>query len=367
MAETTVHRDYNKASNQGKKSRISATLYKGEGRLGASLQTVTDQATLAAMGKASAPADAALRVYRRPAGNPVNAKTQESPQQAVPREGTLKKRTYEDKLWETYCKTRSKEARNALWVYYLPLVRYIAERVKARLPGCVEFVDLVSAGSCALQEAIAKFDPKLSIHFQTYCLTRIRGAILDYVRNMNWIPRIIRNKAHQFEKVKGELAAKLRRDPTDEEIARRLGISAQDFQELQKELEVKAVIPVGTYNKARQFVKVKGELAVRLRRQPTDEEFCRELGISPQDFQELQSELDVKGAVSLRCFERQRKWLFSQYPGKFVLYYGPKREGVYDTDQEALAAGFRKFSGTGFFVRKITPSSPQLYLDLELR
>ncbi|MGD0091826.1 MAG: FliA/WhiG family RNA polymerase sigma factor [Planctomycetota bacterium] len=218
-------------ANKGKKGRITAALYKSAHRLGARAQV------------------SVLQAFHRPAGATGNAKGQETPQQAESRHAKQLKRQHEDKLWKTYSRNRTTESRNALWVHYLPLVRYIAERVKARLPECVEFADLVSAGSCGLQDAIAKFDPQLGIRFQTYCLTRIRGAILDYVRDMDWIPRIIRNKAHQFEKVKGELAARLRRDPTDEEIARKLGISSQDFQELQKELDVKSVIPVGIYNK----------------------------------------------------------------------------------------------------------------------
>ena len=181
--------------------------------------------------------------FRLPAGAG-SEKTPETPQQAARGRLKAERRAQEATLWQAYLATHSEESRNALWLHYLPLVRYIAERIKAKLPESVELGDLAGSGHVGLQDAIVKFDPDMGVRFETYCVPRIRGAILDSIRAMDWIPRLIRNKTHQYERIVRELAAKLKREPTDEEIARKLGISYQELYELKKELAVKSQISV---------------------------------------------------------------------------------------------------------------------------
>jgi len=154
------------------------------------------------------------------------------------------RRRFEDDLWAAYAKGRSEDARNALWIHYQPLVRYIAERLKSKLPECIDICDLIGSGNIGLQDAIAKFESDIGVRFETYCVPRIRGAILDSIRALDWVPRLIRNKAHQYERVVRDLAAQLRREPTQEEVRGRLKMSQEEFCELQKELNVKAQISV---------------------------------------------------------------------------------------------------------------------------
>jgi len=187
--------------------------------------------------------------YRQPAQAAANVKAAGTAQQEARRQAKASRRKYEDELWTAYLQSRDEESRNALWVHYHPLVRYIAERLKAKLPECIELCDLVSAGHVGLQDAIVKFEPEVGVRFETYCVPRIRGAILDSIRAMDWIPRLIRNKSHQYERIVRELTTELRRDPNEEEIAHRLGISSLEFYELQRELDVKAQVSVEGCNK----------------------------------------------------------------------------------------------------------------------
>lgn len=169
--------------------------------------------------------------------------------QAARRLAKQQRRQFEDALWGDYFKGHGDEARNALWVHYQPLVRYISERLKAKLPECIDVCDLIGAGNIGLQDAITKFEPAMNVRFETYCVPRIRGAILDSIRALDWVPRLIRNKTHQYERIVQELAAQLHREPTDDEIARRLDINTEEFTELRKELNVKAQISVEGCNR----------------------------------------------------------------------------------------------------------------------
>ena len=154
------------------------------------------------------------------------------------------KRRHEDQLWHAYLKSQNESTRNALWVHYQPLVRYISERLKAKLPECIDVCDLMGSGNIGLQDAISKFEPSVGVRFETYCVPRIRGAILDSIRAMDWVPRLIRNKSHQYERTVRELAAKLHREPREEEIAAKMNLNPQEFCELKSELNVKAQISV---------------------------------------------------------------------------------------------------------------------------
>ena len=159
------------------------------------------------------------------------------------------KRQQEDALWDAYAKNPNEEARNALWVNYQSLVRYIAERLKAKLPECIDVNDLLGAGNIGLQDAITKFEPEMNVRFQTYCVPRIRGAILDSIRALDWVPRLIRNKGHHYERTVRELAAELHREPREDEIAVRMNMTMQEFDELRKELNVRTQISVESCSK----------------------------------------------------------------------------------------------------------------------
>ena len=168
----------------------------------------------------------------------------ETPQQRERALAKATRRQFEDQLWDSYLSTHDEDSRNNLWVHYQPLVRYISERLKAKLPECIDVCDLIGSGNIGLQDAIVKFDPSMGVRFETYCVPRIRGAILDSIRALDWVPRLIRNKSHQFARVVRELAAELHREPREDEIAARLNMTAEEFCELQQELNVKAQISV---------------------------------------------------------------------------------------------------------------------------
>ncbi|MFN8542727.1 MAG: FliA/WhiG family RNA polymerase sigma factor [Candidatus Binatia bacterium] len=115
---------------------------------------------------------------------------------------------------------------------YLPLVRRVVQRLAARKPPHIELDDLVSWGIVGLLDAIGKYDPKKEALFSTYAQFRIRGAILDHLRSLDWVPRSVRQKASLIEKVSHQLEGKLGRPPIEEEIAEALSLSLDEYQEL---------------------------------------------------------------------------------------------------------------------------------------
>ena len=116
-------------------------------------------------------------------------------------------------------------------VAYSPLVKYVAGRMSSGLPAHVEESDLISYGLGGLISAIERFDLTREIKFETYAITRIRGAIIDELRTLDWVPRSVRARARDIERVNMRLEAKLQRAPTDEELARELGMKLQDFND----------------------------------------------------------------------------------------------------------------------------------------
>lgn len=137
-----------------------------------------------------------------------------------------------DKLWADYKETHSAEAREKVILHYAPLVKYVAGRVSTGLPPSVEFGDLVSYGVFGLLDAIEKFDPGRGIKFETYAIARIKGAIIDELRAEDWVPRSVRFKAREIERVYMALEGELRRIPTDEEVAEKLGIPVSEYLNL---------------------------------------------------------------------------------------------------------------------------------------
>jgi RNA polymerase sigma factor for flagellar operon FliA len=134
-------------------------------------------------------------------------------------------------LWREYGSTRNPAVRDRLILTYAPLVKYVAGRLGSGLPAHVEEADLVSYGLLGLIGAIDRFDPDREIKFETYAVSRIRGAIIDELRSLDWVPRSVRTRAREIERAIAELEAKLGRPPEDEEIAAKLGISEDEFRE----------------------------------------------------------------------------------------------------------------------------------------
>ena len=139
-------------------------------------------------------------------------------------------------LWQEYKKDQTnQEYRNALMERYLPLVRYNAERVWAKLPDGVDLNDLISAGVFGLMDAIEAFDMERGVKFETYCVPRIRGAMLDELRTMDWVPRLVRSKASKLEAARKRAELELGHPPTDVDIAKRLEISVEEYDKMKAE------------------------------------------------------------------------------------------------------------------------------------
>jgi RNA polymerase sigma factor for flagellar operon FliA len=132
--------------------------------------------------------------------------------------------------------------RNALMEHYLHLVRYNAERIHTKLPDEVELDDLMSSGIFGLMDAIAAYDRERGVKFETYCAPRIRGAILDELRSMDWVPRLVRSRAHKLEGATKQLEVELGRAPTDDEIAERLNMSLGEFEKMARDASTVGVV-----------------------------------------------------------------------------------------------------------------------------
>ena len=122
--------------------------------------------------------------------------------------------------------------RNRLIERYFPLVKYNAERVWAKLPEGVDLNDLISAGVFGLMDAIEAFDLERGVKFETYCVPRIRGAMLDELRTMDWVPRLVRSKASKLEAARKKVEAEVGRPPKDDEIAERMDLNPKEFDKL---------------------------------------------------------------------------------------------------------------------------------------
>jgi len=132
-------------------------------------------------------------------------------------------------LWREYKANKQEALRERLILHYSPLVKYVAGRVGVGLPPNIEQADLVSYGIFGLIDAIEKFDLERAIKFETYAIARIKGAIIDELRSIDWIPRSVRFKAREVEKAYAALEAKLHRSPTETEVAGELGIKLEDL------------------------------------------------------------------------------------------------------------------------------------------
>jgi RNA polymerase sigma factor for flagellar operon FliA len=143
-------------------------------------------------------------------------------------------------IWKAYKIDPSRvELRNRLVEQYLPLVKYNGERIWSRLPEGVELDDLISAGVFGLMDAIDAFDLTRGVKFETYCVPRIRGAMLDELRTMDWVPRLVRSKASKLSEATKTLEARLGRHPTEAELAEYMSMSVGELERMM--LEANAV------------------------------------------------------------------------------------------------------------------------------
>src|SRR2546421_9782975 len=136
------------------------------------------------------------------------------------------------RLWREFKDSGDPALRERLILHYSPLVKYVAGRVGVGLPPNIEQADLVSYGIFGLIDAIEKFDIERSIKFETYAISRIRGAIIDELRAIDWIPRSVRYKAREVERAYAALEGELHRTPTEAEVAERLGMSLDDLHQI---------------------------------------------------------------------------------------------------------------------------------------
>jgi len=151
-----------------------------------------------------------------------------------------------DQIWGQFHQTREDHCRNQLMKYYMYLVRYTAERLYSKLPDKVELDDLISAGIFGLMDAIDNFDPARGVKFETYCSPRIRGSILDELRSMDWVPRLVRARAHQLAKATQSLETHLGRKPTERETAEELDMDMDEFDRLQRDANAVGLVSLNT-------------------------------------------------------------------------------------------------------------------------
>jgi RNA polymerase sigma factor for flagellar operon FliA len=189
----------------------------------------------ASTGKAVAAKNTKGKPAARKAADPPAAKKQARP-------GKTDGAVDADALWAEYKQTHSPEAREKVILHYSPLVKYVAGRVSTGLPPSVEFGDLVSYGVFGLLDAIEKYDPGRGIKFETYAIARIKGAIIDELRADDWVPRSVRFKAREIERVYMALESELRRIPTDDEVATKLGISVDEYLNLLSKMSLISLV-----------------------------------------------------------------------------------------------------------------------------
>ena len=151
------------------------------------------------------------------------------------------------KLWDEYSKNKTAEIREKIILEYAPLVKVVAGRLSMYLGYNVEYEDLVSYGIFGLIDAIDKFDSKKEVKFETYASLRIRGAILDQIRKMDWIPRTLRQKQKRIDSAMKEVEISEGRSATDQEIAEKLGITDDEYLDWQSQMKITNVVSLNEY------------------------------------------------------------------------------------------------------------------------
>jgi len=148
-----------------------------------------------------------------------------------------------DELWERYLRTRRRVYKDQLVELYMPLVRHVADQLAMRLPPTVDREDLISAGTFGLFKAVENYNPDKNTKFETYCRLRARGAMIDHLRQLDWIPREARNRGSRLSETIEFLTERLGREPTDLELSRHLSVSLSRLRHALGELHFGAIIP----------------------------------------------------------------------------------------------------------------------------
>jgi RNA polymerase sigma factor for flagellar operon FliA len=136
-----------------------------------------------------------------------------------------------ERLWSSFIASHDPRLREQIIVQYAPLVKYVVGRLAINLPTVIDSDDVISYGTIGLIDAVERFDPSRGIKFETYAIARIRGAIIDALRQLDQVPRTARQRAREIEAAIAELEAKLKRPPTDEEVAKRVGMDVDKYRE----------------------------------------------------------------------------------------------------------------------------------------
>ncbi len=150
----------------------------------------------------------------------------------------------EEELWAEYRENRSPEIREFFIRQYAPLVKYVAGKVAVGMPDSVEFDDLVGFGVFGLLDAIDKFDSRKNVKFKTYAVTRIRGAIFDELRSIDWIPRSVRQKSREIEDTVARLESNLGRSASGAEVASALGVSESEYQQMRYKTSFSTIVSI---------------------------------------------------------------------------------------------------------------------------
>lgn len=148
----------------------------------------------------------------------------------------------ESALWEKFIATHDQRLRDRLIEHYAILVWQTAERIASKLPSFISIDDLIGWGNLGLMDAIERYDTGRGTKFSTYCCTRITGHIIDELRRLDWTPRLVRLRAHQIERARDELHNRLGREPDDDEMAKAMGISEHEYDEMVKETQPRNLI-----------------------------------------------------------------------------------------------------------------------------
>ncbi|MBI2167972.1 MAG: RNA polymerase sigma factor WhiG [Actinobacteria bacterium] len=170
-----------------------------------------------------------------------------TPRKARPKETPVTKDASADTvsaLWDEYKQSGGQDLRDRLILHYSPLVKFVAGRVGVGLPQNVEQADLMSYGMFGLIDAIDKFDLGRGFKFETYAISRIKGAIIDELRAIDWVPRSIRAKARAIERAYSKLENELKRTPTDEEVAAELGMTIDELNDALSRISLVGLVPL---------------------------------------------------------------------------------------------------------------------------
>ncbi len=205
--------------------------------------------------------------------------------------------------WERYKSHPGPEDRDLLILNYAPLVKYVAARVAAGLPANIEQADLISYGIFGLIDAIEKYELPRGIKFETYAISRIRGSIIDELRAIDWVPRSVRFKAREVEKAYTSLENKLKRPPSDPELAVEMGVSLDDLNHTYSQLSSVSLVALD------ELMSVEGERGDKLSLVETLEDTKMVGPIEAFESEEMKGILS--GAIN-RLPERE-KWVVTLY------------------------------------------------------